>query len=282
MKKKQIGSVVLMSTLLLSGCGTSTTVKTKTTAFQVVACSRSLGDMWQLAGGHLTGVTIDGKDLGKHIPIVGTLMRPNVEKIVALKPSKVLLTGDIPTQQKVKASLTEANVKVESVDVNNFHDYDKYMKEFTTENHRQDLYKKNVTDVKTRIDQIKKKVKFKKQTYLMIRVSSMKNKVLKKDYFATEIADAMHMQNIADDSSHLSEINVEEVVKKNPDYIFVIYQGEAKQAKAAYAKVAKEPGWSDLSAVKNKKVKVLPKNYFQFKPNAQWDKAYAYLYDYLS
>lgn len=110
----------------------------------------------------------------------------------------------------------------------------------------------------------------------------MKNKVLKKDYFATEIADAMHMQNIADDSSHLSEINVEEVVKKNPDYIFVIYQGEAKQAKAAYAKVAKEPGWSDLSAVKNKKVKVLPKNYFQFKPNAQWDKAYAYLYDYLS
>ena len=156
------------------------------------------------------------------------------------------------------------------------------MKEFTTENHRQDLYKKNVTDVKTRIDQIKKKVKFKKQTYLMIRVSSMKNKVLKKDYFATEIADAMHMQNIADDSSHLSEINVEEVVKKNPDYIFVIYQGEAKQAKAAYAKVAKEPGWSDLSAVKNKKVKVLPKNYFQFKPNAQWDKAYAYLYDYLS
>lgn len=282
MKKKQIGSVVLMSTLLLSGCGTSTTVKTKTTAFQVVACSRSLGDMWQLAGGHLTGVTIDGKDLGKHIPIVGTLMRPNVEKIVALKPSKVLLTGDIPTQQKVKASLTEANVKVESVDVNNFHDYDKYMKEFTTENHRQDLYKKNVTDVKTRIDQIKKKVKFKKQTYLMIRVSSMKNKVLKKDYFATEIADAMHMQNIADDSSHLSEINVEEVVKKNPDYIFVIYQGEAKQAKAAYAKVVKEPGWSDLSAVKNKKVKVLPKNYFQFKPNAQWDKAYAYLYDYLS
>lgn len=282
MKKKQIGSVVLMSTLLLSGCGTSTTVKTKTAASQVVACSRSLGDMWQLAGGHLTGVTIDGKDLGKHIPIVGTLMRPNVEKIVALKPSKVLLTGDIPTQQKVKASLTEANVKVESVDVNNFHDYDKYMKEFTTENHRQDLYKKNVTDVKTRIDQIKKKVKFKKQTYLMIRVSSMKNKVLKKDYFATEIADAMHMQNIADDSSHLSEINVEEVVKKNPDYIFVIYQGEAKQAKAAYAKVAKEPGWSDLSAVKNKKVKVLPKDYFQFKPNAQWDKAYAYLYDYLS
>ncbi len=92
----------------------------------------------------------------------------------------------------------------------------------------------------------------------------------------------MNMVNIAQDDSALDDINVEEIMKKNPDYIFVVYQGEEKQAQEAYNKIAAMPGWDQLSALKNKHVKVLPKNYFQFKPNAKWDKAYQYLYDYFA
>ncbi len=106
------------------------------------------------------------------IDAVGTLMRPSVEEIIALKPSLVLLTGDIPTQQKVKKSLSDAHVKVKSVNVDNFQDYDKYMKEFTKMNKRSDLYEKNVVDVSKRIEAIKKKVNFKKQTYLMLLITS--------------------------------------------------------------------------------------------------------------
>ena len=182
----------------------------------------------------------------------------------------------------MKKSLSDAHVKVKSVNVDNFQDYDKYMKEFTKMNKRSDLYEKNVVDVSKRIEAIKKKVNFKKQTYLMLRVSSMKNKVLKNDYFACEIANDMNMVNIAQDDSALDDINVEEIMKKNPDYIFVVYQGEEKQAQEAYNKIAAMPGWDQLSALKNKHVKVLPKNYFQFKPNAKWDKAYQYLYDYFA
>lgn len=61
-----------------------------------------------LSGGKLAGITDDGKDLGQKIKVVGTLMRPSVEEIIALKPSLVLLTGDIPTQQKVKKSLRQS------------------------------------------------------------------------------------------------------------------------------------------------------------------------------
>lgn len=266
---------------MLTGC-TKKSTKQNTSPHNVVACSRSLGEMWMLSGGKLAGITDDGKDLGQKIKVVGTLMRPSVEEIIALKPSLVLLTGDIPTQQKVKKSLLDAHVKVKSVNVDNFQDYDKYMKVFTKMNKRSDLYEKNVVDVSKRIEAIKKKVNFKKQTYLMLRVSSMKNKVLKNDYFACEIANDMNMVNIAQDDSALDDINVEEIMKKDPDYIFVVYQGEEKQAQEAYNKIAAMPGWDQLSALKNKHVKVLPKNYFQFKPNAKWDKAYQYLYDYLA
>ncbi|HBZ51443.1 MAG TPA: hypothetical protein DEO69_04845 [Erysipelotrichaceae bacterium] len=279
--KKRIYTAVLICALMLTGC-TKKSTKQNTSPHNVVACSRSLGEMWMLSGGKLAGITDDGKDLGKKIKVVGTLMRPSVEEIIALKPSLVLLTGDIPTQQKVKKSLSDAHVKVKSVNVDNFQDYDKYMKEFTKMNKRSDLYEKNVVDVSKRIEAIKKKVNFKKQTYLMLRVSSMKNKVLKNDYFACEIANDMNMVNIAQDDSALDDINVEEIMKKDPDYIFVVYQGEEKQAQEAYNKIAAMPGWDQLSALKNKHVKVLPKNYFQFKPNAKWDKAYQYLYDYLA
>lgn len=279
--KKRIYTAVLICALMLTGC-TKKSIRQNTSPHNVVACSRSLGEMWMLSGGKLAGITDDGKDLGQKIKVVGTLMRPSVEEIIALKPSLVLLTGDIPTQQKVKKSLSDAHVKVKSVNVDNFQDYDKYMKEFTKMNKRSDLYEKNVVDVSKRIEAIKKKVNFKKQTYLMLRVSSMKNKVLKNDYFACEIANDMNMVNIAQDDSALDDINVEEIMKKDPDYIFVVYQGEEKQAQEAYNKIAAMPGWDQLSALKNKHVKVLPKNYFQFKPNAKWDKAYQYLYDYFA
>lgn len=279
--KKRIYTAVLICALMLTGC-TKKSTRQNTSPHNVVACSRSLGEMWMLSGGKLAGITDDGKDLGQKIKVVGTLMRPSVEEIIALKPSLVLLTGDIPTQQKVKKSLSDAHVKVKSVNVDNFQDYDKYMKEFTKMNKRSDLYEKNVVDVSKRIEAIKKKVNFKKQTYLMLRVSSMKNKVLKNDYFACEIANDMNMVNIAQDDSALDDINAEEIMKKDPDYIFVVYQGEEKQAQEAYNKIAAMPGWDQLSALKNKHVKVLPKNYFQFKPNAKWDKAYQYLYDYLA
>lgn len=279
--KKRIYTAVLICALMLTGC-TKKSTRQNTSPHNVVACSRSLGEMWMLSGGKLAGITDDGKDLGQKIKVVGTLMRPSVEEIIALKPSLVLLTGDIPTQQKVKKSLLDAHVKVKSVNVDNFQDYDKYIKEFTKMNKRSDLYEKNVVDVSKRIEAIKKKVNFKKQTYLMLRVSSMKNKVLKNDYFACEIANDMNMVNIAQDDSALDDINVEEIMKKDPDYIFVVYQGEEKQAQEAYNKIAAMPGWDQLSALKNKHVKVLPKNYFQFKPNAKWDKAYQYLYDYLA
>ena len=43
--------------------------------------------------------------------------------------------------------------------------------------------------------------------------------------------------------------------------------------------VLEEPAWQSLSAVKNGDYVYLPKDLFQFKPNAKWDKAYQYLID---
>ena len=42
-----------------------------------------------------------------------------------------------------------------------------------------------------------------------------------------------------------------------------------------------DPVWSTLTAVQEEKGFQLPKDLFQFKPNARWDEAYQYLIDLL-
>ena len=41
--------------------------------------------------------------------------------------------------------------------------------------------------------------------------------------------------------------------------------------------VLEQPAWQSLTAVKNGDYAYLPKDLFQFKPNARWDEAYRYL-----
>ena len=42
-----------------------------------------------------------------------------------------------------------------------------------------------------------------------------------------------------------------------------------------------DPVWSTLTAVKEGRVYLLPKDLFQYKPNSRWDEAYGYLIELL-
>jgi iron complex transport system substrate-binding protein len=111
-------------------------------------------------------------------------------------------------------------------------------------------------------------------------VSATKNKALKKDNFACSIIDSFGLKNIADDSSSMSDLNLEAVAIADPDYIFIIFQGKEAEAANVYDDVFKgQAAWRKLSAVQNGRVVVLPKNLFHFKPNAKWDEAYRYIYE---
>ena len=67
----------------------------------------------------------------------------------------------------------------------------------------------------------------------------------------------------------------------DPDFIFISTMGKESAAKAHMETVLAEPAWQSLSAVKNGRVIYLPKELFQFKPNARWGDAYAYLIEVL-
>lgn len=219
----------------------------------VAALSKSIGDLWLLSGGKLSGITDDGlkmDGIGDAVSI-GSLAKPSEESILALDPDLVLLTGDIPSHKAVAEDLKNKDIPVEVIDIEKFADYDAYIREFTRLTGRDDLYEKNVTEVKSAIDDIlkEKPEDAKGKTYLELRVSATKNKALKDDYFASEIFSDFGLINIASDDSSLDNLSVEAILAEDPDYIFVIPQGKEDEAKAAYEQAfTSDPAWQNLSA----------------------------------
>ena len=76
-----------------------------------------------------------------------------------------------------------------------------------------------------------------------------------------------------------NEIEFETILSRNPDYIFVIYEGKEKTAEKTYKAICESKEfWSDMTAVRNRHVYTLPQSTFAYPPNDQWDLAYEYLY----
>ncbi|MCR4742351.1 MAG: ABC transporter substrate-binding protein [Treponema sp.] len=251
----------------------------------VVALSKSVAQMWLLAGGDLAATTTDALELSgaQNAISVGTLTTASLEAIISVNPDFVILTLDIPLHKKLYGNLNTLGIKTYLVDVKKFGDYEKVLKDFTDLTGHKELYKKNVTDVKEKINQIVSESKLKeKATYVFLRVSGAKNKVLK-DHFGNEIFLDLGLESIVKDDFSLDELGIEAIVSENPDYIFVVHQGSQKKAEEAFYKAYQSnPAWENLSAVKNGRVFMLPKELFNYKPNEKWAEAYQYLADHLS
>ena len=249
---------------------------------RVVALSRSLGDLWLCAGGQLVGVTDDGLDLpeiGEDVQSIGSLTRPGLERIIALEPDLVLLSADLPSHQEMRQSLAQAHVPTLEVHIGSFDDYDAMMATFTGLTGRDDLYEQNVTSIRARIDEaIEHNAQDDRGTYVALRVSASGAEALKADNFACAIIDDMGLTNLADTVAALDEPTAESVAAAEPDWVFVIFQGEETAAQKAYEEAfVSDPAWQELEATKTGRVVSLPKRLFLYKPNARWAEAYMYV-----
>ena len=285
LKKTILSALLILG--VTSGAGLFAAASKSNTVKKVVALSKSVAEMWLLSGGEISATTDDGLELegAKNAVSVGGLTTVSLEAILSVNPELVLMTLDIPLHKKIHASLRDFGIKTYIADVKSFSDYEKVMADFTALTGRKDLYDKNVVQVKREIEKVLKKTGTPKvsttsadpttpATYLLLRVSSAKNKVLK-DHFGNEIFQDFGLKSIVSDDSPLDEIGVEAIVNADPDYIFVVAQGDQKRADEAFYKAYKSnPAWAGLTAVKNDRVFMLPKELFNYKPNARWAEAY--------
>ena len=259
---------------------------------RVVACMGSFADVWQLAGGTLVGASDDAfADYGidsESVQSVGDFSSLNLESILACDPDFVIMTGSTSgrgggtAQTDLKDQLTAAGVPVAYFKVTTFDDYLRMLRTCCDITGRDDLYAENGEAVKQRIDGEVAKAKDAVAgsrvavltTYsqgVRVQNSSTQTGAMLTDLGAVNIAD--------ENKSLLSDFSMEALLEIDPDYVFVLPMGnDAASAQRAYdEKIESDPAWSSLTAVKEGHVALLDPTLFQYKPNDEWDKAYAAL-----
>lgn len=255
---------------------------------RVISAYGSFSECWLLSGGKLVGVTDDAiserkLDLSENIEIIGTVKSINLEKVISLNPDYVILSADIASQASLGENFDNLGIDYGYFRVDSFDDYSKMMKQFCNFHKTVDLYDKNVNSVDSEIRKIKESaVSNSENTYLLMRVYSTGIKV-KTDNTVDTILKELGGVSIADKvPSLLKDLSVEEVIKSNPKYIFVLTMGDEKEAKEYFnANIVNNPAWNGLSAIKNGNYHILPKILFHYKPNNRWAQSYKYIADIL-
>ncbi len=253
----------------------------------VVVIGSSLTDIWLLAGGEITGTSSDSftriENLSEDILNIGTYKEPNIEKILKLKPDLVILSPNIVEQRNLEEILKSSNIKVVFADINNFNDYLKVLETFTYITKNADYYSKNGLDVLNKIEKyIESSKDMEHKNALVVRTSTAMLKPLQKDNFAIDIITDMGISNITDKNNIISEnLSIEEILKEDPYYIFLIIMGSNEEASMSKINtyILENPAWSTLTAVKEDRFIILPRELFHYKPNEKWGEAYEFIYN---
>lgn len=261
------------------------TVVLKEKPKSVVSAMGSYCEMWILSGGELVGATDDAvsereMELDK-AQIIGTVKDPNVELILSLSPDFVILSTDVETHIKLAKTLTSAGIAHAYFKEDSYSDYLRILKLFTQITDNPDLYDQYGTPVQKQIDEVLARVGARQESpkVLLIRSMSTKAKALKSDHMVGTMLSDIGVDNIAErHESLLEDLSMETIIDENPDFIFVVTMGKVDAAIATLENgIMANPAWNNLAAVKNNNYHVLPKDLFQYKPNARWGESYEYL-----
>lgn len=253
---------------------------------RVVSLYGSFAETWLLAGGTLVGTTDDaikerGLALDEDSRIVGTVKEPNLEEILACEPDFVILSADIAGQAVLHETLTQLQIPHAYYRVDTFDDYLAMLEQFCAMTGRQDLFDTNGLAVQAQIRQVLDTVAGQPSpSVLLLRAYSTGVKAKGANNLAGVILADLGAENLVEQyDSLLEDLSLEEIIAADPDYIFVTIMGADEEAALAHLTqtLGSSPAWGELSAVKNGRYLVLPKDLFHYKPNARWGESYAYL-----
>lgn len=304
-RKKRLFSCLLACILLcfsLASCAPDAEQKTEylrfcdSTGEEVVLYRRpervavlfsSFAEMWTLAGGRVfvsVGESVERGFCSPDTPLVdaGAGKTINLELLIAQSPDLVICSADIAAQADAAALLKEAGIPCALFRVESFADYLSVLRIMTDITGDTVAYAQNGQAVKAQIDALKETYAQKAgEKILFIRAGSSARSTKAKDadgHFAASMLEELGCSNVADNAPLLLDgLSIEEILREDPDRIFITTMGDEDSARAYMDSLLEGEIWSSLTAVKCGKVHYLPKDLFQFKPNARWGTAYRYL-----
>lgn len=256
----------------------------------------SFAEVWTLAGGQLAAAPDDAWNdmelsLSEDVLDLGKINELSLETLLSADPDFIIASSQVRIDLEWLDTIESTDIPIAYFDVSDFDDYLALLKICTDITGRDDLYQKNGTDVKSKVDGVIEKSKSRTEEkgapeVLSLRVSasyvrakSSRGNVLGK------MLDTLGCVNIADgNDAFLEKISIEHIIERDPDFIFVVQTGDDKNGaqETLDAFIADNPAWSGLTAVKEGRVYFMDKRLYNLKPNARWGEAYEKLEEILN
>lgn len=217
---------------------------------------------------------------------VGTMMNPNTELLLAGGADFVILSANISGHKKLLPLLEAAKIPCAFFELETFSDYLFMLKNCCAITGKNDLYRRNGTEIQKKCEKIikdaQKSAKKSPQRVLLLRAfstgASAKNST--NNMTGALLAD-LGALNIADSDRSLNEdLSLEKIIADDPDAIFVTTMGASEEKAVAgfRSKLASSPVWNNLRAVENGRCYILPRELFHFKPSGEkWVDCYEIL-----
>ncbi len=183
--------------------------------------------------------------------IVASAVKPNIEKIVKLKPDLVLVSG--LTDPKDIATLKKFGIAVEIFQTPK--SFDEICSQFVAmgvlvgkEQYAQKVVKEN----KEKVDKIKKQLKWNFTPKMFFQIGADPIFAVLSNTFMDDYITLLGGKNIAASLKH-GTVGREFVMTQNPDYIFIATMGiVGEDEKIVWSK------YSNLSAAKNNRIFIIP------------------------
>ena len=294
--------IFFLCLLLLSGCapaesagegytftddtGAVVTVPEKPKTVAVLLSS--LADLWITAGGTVditVGETVERGFVAETVILVdaGAGKTIDLEGLIAARPDFVLYSSDLAGQLECAETLRNAGIPAAGFTVETFDDYLRVLKICTDILGTPERYGQYGTALKAEIDGLIAKARAQEvqPDILFVRAGSSAKYTKAKtaeNHFVCKMLKDLGTFNIAEKAPILLDgLSTEEILISDPDFILFTTMGDESAGTAYMDSLISDPVWQTLTAVKEGRVHQLPKELFQYKPNARWGEAYAYL-----
>ncbi len=254
-----------------------------------VACLLgSFAQIWQLAGGSAVAAPDDawvdlGLPMAQDAVNLGSTKDLSLEALFTAEPDLVLASVNTDQHLQWRETLEAAGIPVAYFEVSDFEGYLRLLKLCADLTGREDLYEQHGLNVQKQIAEAVQKAENRgtnpKVLYLRISGSGVRAKNSGGTVLGQMLLN-LGCVNIADtDRTLLETLSMEHILMEDPDYIFIVQQGD--DTEAAREKLdrffAENPAWASLTAVREGRVFQLDKALYNLKPNARWGEAYLQL-----
>ncbi|MBH0166879.1 ABC transporter substrate-binding protein [Fictibacillus sp. 7GRE50] len=235
------------------------------------------------AAGITNAFTIDPPEEAKDVPKVGFMHEVNIEKVFALKPD--LVVGQRFTHGNLRKTFKEANIPFANLNTQSIEDIRKntlLMGKITGNDKKAE---KLINEMDSKINQVIDQVPDKKEkpTYAILTVMGDASFIEQGPTISVDMANQLKLRNVTEslDGEVMAgyiPFSMEEMVKINPDYLFVLSHTTNEDAKKMIDNnYKKNPAWNSLSAVSNDQIYFLPREKFVMAPGVDVVDSYKYL-----